>query len=166
MKRVATASTLSVALLLMSAAIGCGDDGGDAKDDSTAGTGGSSSGGNKSAAGSGGKSSGGDGAYSGNECVTKAQTMAQGLSEACLTCACEENATAVGGCDAACWALMGCAGAKCGDKPDAEAQSCAQAMCEAEIGAALASGSVTAVVPLTLTLRGDTCKTSCMPAAN
>jgi hypothetical protein len=163
MKRVATASALSVAVLLMSATFGCGDDGGDAKGETTAGTGGSSSGGNKAAGGSGGKSSGGDGAYSGDECVTTAQTNAQGFSEACLTCACKENATAVGGCDAACWALMGCAAAKCADVPDSEAQACAQTMCTAEIGASVASGSVSAVIPLSMLMRGATCGASCMP---
>lgn len=159
-------SWLSFAILLSSAAVGCGDS--DDKDSgASAGTGGSSSGGKGGSGGSNGGTggaaagSGGDAAYS-NECVTTAKQDATGFSEACLSCACEQDESSVSKCDAACWSLIVCAGSKCGDKTGTEAQSCAQTMCGAEISASLASGSVAAVMPLSAILQG-TCSASCKP---
>ena len=152
-------NTLTVAILLAIAAVGCGGD--DATAGGSAGTGGSASAG-KSAAGSKATAgAGGETTYSGGECVTKAKTDATGFAEACLSCACEQDAKVVASCDGACWSLMACAATKCGDKTGAEAQGCAQSMCGAEISASLASGSVVAISPLSAILRGEACGASC-----
>lgn len=135
--------------------VGCGDDSG--SDGSagtsaisgtggggTGGTGGGSAGGASAGIGGtgGGVGTGGSGGMpvlTVQECIAMTSSAMPMALATCAPCLCAVD-TGVGHCNANCWALIACAGATCGEVPEAEQPGCVTTMCGAQIaqpGAAL-----------------------------
>lgn len=141
--------------------MGCGDD----SDDSSAGTGGGGTGGK---AGTGGKSGGGAGKAGSSgggadpaACVTQTTDIMKGqsgLSAACISCICDQNAKAVVACNnnANCWPLISCVADKCTGNSDQV--GCASTMCKDTFDGA---GPAQGVAPA---LQGTACASKCLPA--
>ena len=168
---------LAFGFVLSLTAAACGDDSDDGGGSAgTGGSGGSSTGGKGGAGGSstggkggsGGSSTGGKGGSGGSgggasvaDCKTETNKNASALPDGCSMCACEQDAKTVLSCDGPCWDLIFCAATKCADATGADAQTCAQDKCGTEISAALASGSVGSVQPVSAILKGATCGNTC-----
>lgn len=146
----------SVLLVVMAIAAlsGCGDDSGDEGNAGTSGdgggggSGGSGGDGGSGTGGDGGSGTGGDGGGgtggggSGGtggdpeiteaQCITMTETAMPMVPATCAPCLCAAD-VGVAKCNANCWALLGCAGAACGDLVDPERTACVTDMCGAQI---------------------------------
>ena len=160
------------ALSLVTAA--CGDD--DTSDDTSAGTGGSSTGGKGGSSGSstGGKSgssagTGGKGGSSGGaavtpaKCISDTNTATGGMvNMACVQCACDEDATTIAACSNAtnkmCWPLISCVGAMCAGLEGGDRTTCATTKCADYLAGA------TEATPAGMVLTGK-CASKCVTSS-
>jgi hypothetical protein len=156
----------ALTLSLSTAAIGCGDD------DDTGETGGTSGGGTgggggkagatagKSGGGAGKAGSGGSAAVTPAMCKTSTTDLMKdqsgGLSAACITCICDENAKAVTDCNsnAMCWPLLSCVAEMCTD-PSMQT-ACAQQKCGTLIAGGIPAMAAGAVI------QGSKCSSKCV----
>ena len=153
----------ALGLAFSTAAIGCGDDdaddgggtGGGGSGGTTAGKGGSTAGKGGSTAGKGGTGGGASPATCKTATADLMKSSPGPLSTECISCICDENATAITACNgnAMCWPLIECVATKCAGQ---EAASCAPSMCASSLGGA------TPAMAAGMVIQGSKCMAKCV----